>query len=781
MKTFLRGVGGALVLLAAGVAAAVLALVAEPQWFLTTRTVGTAVSVFGAAYHPRWSRFDFSIRSLRFLEKEVYFRAVDACFDGPGGSASGCFKSLGARFDLSLSPAGVRLTRIVSLDAAEGRVRVDATKPVNPTPSPAPKRSRALAFFPLPDWRRLEIDQASVSLAAATLTLSSGTIRGGLRLDYSPALAHPLELDVHWEEGSGRAARRGRAHALVASDYFKTGNWKKTDARGAVAADGAIAEFGARLRPAGTRDLALTATASGRRGGLSFRLQARGVETSERYALGGGFDVRTASGPLRSLRAESFSLTAARAKEGVKPTSLRLEARLLAEPASFPAIRGLSPPKSIAARLVLNARASPTLLQKDHFDAELTAETEPGKGWYAVSGGLQAEASGRLSQLASMKVRHRTEMRADIPRFEDLIAFLADGPYSIPAPFDALKGALKASLILSGDPREDRQELEYGAKADLSGVKQRLKFHIDGKGVVKRPAAADRTFKIDGTATFDDVALEAPHLEPLKMPHMILDARIKGADAPGPAKAVARRFSAAPAASGAVDVRIVTAKPILVYSDLAKSPVPIVLALSLERPPGRLTGTAELGPCDVEFFRRKAQVKSLKVTLRPGAKVPELDGLIEYKAAEATIRIRFLGTTDKPQLVFESDPPMSQSDIIAMLVFGKSPDELDADQTATVANTQTAMSDEAFGLASLYLFASTPIQFVGYDPATKSYTMKFHIPGGETLSLNSDFDATKSVQLRKRLSKHFAIQAEAVNSQTQGNGVVTFLEWFTRY
>jgi hypothetical protein len=155
--------------------------------------------------------------------------------------------------------------------------------------------------------------------------------------------------------------------------------------------------------------------------------------------------------------------------------------------------------------------------------------------------------------------------------------------------------------------------------------------------------------------------------------------------------------------------------------------------------------------------------------------------LIQYKAAEALIGIRLLGTTDKPQVVFESDPPLSQSDIIAMLVFGKSPNALDADQAASVANAQTAMSDKAFGLASLYLFASTPIQFVGYDPASKSYTMKFRIPGGETLSISSDFDSTKSVQLRKRLSRHFAVAAEAVNSQTRGNGVVTFLEWFTRY
>jgi hypothetical protein len=269
------------------------------------------------------------------------------------------------------------------------------------------------------------------------------------------------------------------------------------------------------------------------------------------------------------------------------------------------------------------------------------------------------------------------------------------------------------------------------------------------------------------------------------MPKVTLDSRIKTAGAKAAEldeEAAARREDVSGSTSAvALELSVGTARPIVLYSDLAKTPVPVALDLKLEKPPGVMTGAVEVKSFDVEFFRRNATVDHVTLTFRPGSKLVGLDGLIKYKATEALITIRLLGTTDKPQVVFESDPPLSQSDIIAMLVFGKSPNELDADQAATVANTQTAMSDKAFGLASLYLFASTPIQFVGYDPATKSYTMKVRIPGGETLSFSSDFDATKSVQLRKRLSRHFAIAAEAVNSQTQGNGVVTFLEWFTRY
>jgi hypothetical protein len=157
----------------------------------------------------------------------------------------------------------------------------------------------------------------------------------------------------------------------------------------------------------------------------------------------------------------------------------------------------------------------------------------------------------------------------------------------------------------------------------------------------------------------------------------------------------------------------------------------------------------------------------------------DLDGLVVYKAADANISIRLLGTTQKPQVEFESDPPMNQADIVAMLLFGKSPNELDSDQQSSAANAQSAVANSAFGLASLYLLASTPVEYVGYDPVAKAYSVKFRLPGGATLQVGSA-GQSGAVQLRKRISKHLAIQSEFTSTQTQGNIVTTLLEWYGR-
>lgn len=782
---YLRRTVASLALLLAAAALLLGTAVVEPQWFLTSRTVGWAIREFGSAYRPGWTGLDFSIHSPEILEKEVEISASGFCFAKSDGSLSGCFKRVAASFAFALDRTGVRLTELSLLDVQGESFRSDATKS-----APAAAAKKGFDPFELPRLvpaaaSGLSIGKARVDLPAFELADSSGTTKGALRLGFDPGRAEPLSLDARWtRRGLKRGAvSRGRALLSVASDLFRKGRLTYVDARGSYEGDGVSAEFSAKARQAGPEAVSLEARASGRAAGAAFRLDGRGVQTPTRYALKGVFGIVPSSGPLTSLRLEPFTLAAERPEGTALPEHLRLDARIRAEPAALAPVHGFTPPRFVTAQATLDFRAAPTALQKDRFEASLSILLNPYTSWFEAHADFFARASGRLSELPRLRIQQRVDAYATVPRFEDLVAFLEGGPYAVPAPVAAMKGALRAAFTARGAPGSDRAEFQYSARGDLSGERQKLRFHLAGDGAADRLTQEDRVVKVRAALTFDDVALQLPHLDALKMPAVTLDSRIKnagavepGADVPASTASVAGSTS-----SVAIDLSVTTARPIVLYSDLAKTPVPIGLDLAFEKPPGQAKGEIAIKAFDVEFFRRKATVDHLTLTLVPGSKSTALDGLVKYKAAEASITIRLLGTAEKPQVVFESDPPLSQNDIIAMLVFGKSPDELDADQTATVANAQTAMSDKAFGLASLYLFASTPIQFVGYDPAAKAYTMKLLIPGGETLALSSDFDATKTVQLRKRLSRHFAIATEAVSSQTQGNGVVTFLEWFTRY
>ena len=785
-RAILRPLAGALLILVAVPAALLFVLLVRPQWFLTSKTVGRALQVFGRPYSPSWSRFDFELRSRDFFDKEVDVSAANFCFARSDGSLSGCFKKLAARFTVEIAPTGVRLRKLSSLDVEGERLRVVETA------AKAGSAAKGRGFDPLQlpallpaSLRDLEIGKATVDLPSFEIAGSSGATKGSLRIDFDPGRASPLALALRWAQRQGRAVHRGRARISVASDFFKKGRLTRVDAEGAIAAEGMSAQFTAQARQAGADAVSVEARASGKRDGWRFRFEGAGIQTRASYALAGSFGLRASTGPLISLGVEPFKFTAVRKNGAALPVSFHLDAGLKAEPIAFRPVRGFVPPRFLEGRLILNARATPTALQKDHFDGDLSITLNPYLSWYEAHVDLFVRASGRTGELARMRIHQRIDANVNVARFDDLVAFLADGPYAVPAPVSVLKGGLSASFSARGEPKSDRIDFDYQARGDLSGQKQKVKFHVAGGGAALRPMTESRAIKARAAATLDDVALQMPHLDVLKMPKVTLDSRIKnaGAKEEKTEAAVISSSAGVAASTSAVELELTvgTSQPILLYTDLAKTPVPIALDLKLDQPSGLMSGAVEVKSFNVEFFRRNATVDHLTLTFRAGSKLVGLDGLIKYKADEAMISIRLLGTSAKPQVVFESDPPLNQSDIIGLLVFGKSPDELDADQSATVANTQTAMSDKAFGLASLYLFASTPIQFVGYDPAAKAYTMKLRIPGGETLSVSSDFDATKSVQLRKRLSRNFAIVTEAVNSTTEGNSVVTFLEWFKRY
>jgi hypothetical protein len=49
------------------------------------------------------------------------------------------------------------------------------------------------------------------------------------------------------------------------------------------------------------------------------------------------------------------------------------------------------------------------------------------------------------------------------------------------------------------------------------------------------------------------------------------------------------------------------------------------------------------------------------------------------------------------------------------------------------------------------------------------------------MELNSDFGQSKQLQVRKRLSAHLSIEAQAQNSPESGNEIITLLEWANRY
>src|SRR6185312_6998916 len=172
--------------------------------------------------------------------------------------------------------------------------------------------------------------------------------------------------------------------------------------------------------------------------------------------------------------------------------------------------------------------------------------------------------------------------------FEDLVAYLSGGPFAVPAPVADMKGAVGATFIARGEPGVDRVDFEYGARAALAGVRQKLKLHAKGSGSASGLRGKKPAIKTRAALIFDDAALQLPHLSALKMPSVTLDSRIKTAGS-APAEPEEPALSSAPAVSSAtvdLELAVETARPIILYTDLAQTPVPLALKLRIVKPPG---------------------------------------------------------------------------------------------------------------------------------------------------------------------------------------------------
>ncbi|MCR4294237.1 MAG: translocation/assembly module TamB, partial [Elusimicrobia bacterium] len=486
----------------------------------------------------------------------------------------------------------------------------------------------------------------------------------------------------------------------------------------------------------------------------SFR--ARREET--RYAVSGSAELAGLAGPFRSLRLASCTGALPLAPGEERPSGADLSCRyglVLAQ--ALPASLGSL--KTLTGLATLEASAG-----EGRYAAELTAKLDPVKAWYELAGEAAVRLAGRRDRpLQEAAASHDLRATLRVPRFQDLVARLRGTKHAIPAPIHVLQGPLSLAVESRGDALSPRLSASYVLSTALAGARQRLIVRAAGTVSAANVRSPARAFEHEGELILEEAALELPRLDVGRAPKVFADKRIRTASPPVAANAAAKTHvrAGAPPVRGRLAVK--TGKPLILFSNLAKDPVPIALDLVLTYPPAAAAGRVEVRGFGVELFRRRATVDHLNIAVSSGAAPAALEGLVRYATPSAEIRILILGTTAKPRIEFTSAPPMKREAVIALLIFGKGPGELDSEQTASVSNTETALESRAFGLASLYLFGATPIEHVGYDPASKTTTVKLRLPGGANLTLGSDFDQSRQLTLRKPLAPHWAIQSEVTD------------------
>jgi hypothetical protein len=357
----------------------------------------------------------------------------------------------------------------------------------------------------------------------------------------------------------------------------------------------------------------------------------------------------------------------------------------------------------------------------------------------------------------------------DVKNFKRLAQPLNYFRFSIPAPFAAFEGAV--SVTAEGTATHAGTEANVQIKSDLFLENQKLAFDV--KGVFADHHSSRTQFDI----TLRDILLQLPNLDYRQLSHLKVDRRIRVGkpEDKSKIKKIAANFP--------IRLNVITGdKPVRLKLRESADLIPIRFSYQLSTLEKIERLSAEIEPFDFRAFKQTAHLEFLKLTKQKLGSPIDLSGRIRYRTSELDIRIILAGTTDKPRVHFESEPPLRDDQILAVLLFGRPLSSLDPDEQTSLGNISPALTKGAFGLASLYLFASTPIEYVGYDPEAEAYTVKFRLGHRMTFSVGTNVKGNQELTFRKRLGSHWAIESQWTRqSSDQTSRLSTFLEWFTRY
>lgn len=361
-----------------------------------------------------------------------------------------------------------------------------------------------------------------------------------------------------------------------------------------------------------------------------------------------------------------------------------------------------------------------------------------------------------------------------IPSFQRLGNVMKKNGFEIPPPFETLRGPLEIDLNGRSDLARLTGRIPVHFETNLSSEAQA--FETEGKGVVTYRTVGGRP-QVDLEMDLDlkDVKLSLPSLGLGAFPSLFPDKRLGRWNEKIVAKKREGTFNYH------LKVRTPPDHPVRLLTGVAQGGgIPIYVDLDLSR--DAYAGTLEIRGTSLNIFRRKADIPSFKLFLKTPLERSQVDGEVRVDNADYKIKIRVVGSVDRPQVILESDPPLSREEIVSFLIYGETFEDLDSEKAQSVAQTSAAVSNRALALGTLFFLASTPIQSISYDPERGVFTAKLRLTKSTSLTVGSRAGSFQGVGAKRRLKGNWYIRTYFENSEETGRQKEgAFLEWFKRY
>jgi hypothetical protein len=792
LKLFFKYLGKSLkILIVAGltllilVVGGVLTLLKWPQILINPKVLHTLTTVAGQfGYIVNWERSQLEIKSFGWLHKSIDLKFENFCFNFPSPTVAGCMDHLQIAGEFSYRPQGFRVLSLGPILVENGKLALHQNEAEKQVASRTkelfgydlpdlllPKFLRSTKFYPIKiDLKNLTVWSKDTILLVGRLQLNTETTE----------MAELKKAELKLQLEPGYKTPTGQVTATVVSpSHFLQNDWNlqlqtklETDQNQSIQAK----LEGNQTKPQ-TYQL---------QGNIDFSTPTLQAKTDWKGTLGRGELSMKVGGQILGLNPQLENISFSDCQLQIIQPSVRsdqlktdfscpllidLKNIRLPDPAFEKFVKIPSQGK-IKVEADLDAKLFPDLDRpvsgnlKIQFD---TLEQELLK----FSGNIKTEFSGVPKNYPEDWI---LESEADLSilmaHFQKLVTTLNHSAFAIPAPFRVLDGTVELKLKGDIDLAQNRGTVPVEFKTELASNHE--KFNTEGKGELayefsKTPYETDLIMDI----LFTEVSLQLPRFRYESIPTLLPDSRYYDPNHP-PSTKEPTSFKYQ------INIGTPEGQPARLYSNLAKEFIPI--ALDLQLTPEKVDGIISIQNGKLAFFRRNATITKFSFDFEEPIEKSVIDGDIKISYADYDINILVIGSIERPQIIFQSSPPLDQEQIISVLIYGRTFEDLNSDESNTVSSVSGAAADRAMTLGSLFLLASTPIESVSYNAATRAFTAKIRVAKGTSLSLGTQEGKTQQTGLQQNLGGNWNLNTYFENdSQTgeqRGGGII---EWYKRY
>ncbi len=369
-------------------------------------------------------------------------------------------------------------------------------------------------------------------------------------------------------------------------------------------------------------------------------------------------------------------------------------------------------------------------------------------------------------------IEPRLDSVATVQSFQGLRQFLDARNVMIPAPLDVLDG----KVILSAKGAVDHDDkIIRGAtdvKADLSSPSQKVDVDFIFRFELARDFSA---LDVYVQTLIREFKIEMPPIDPVRgLPPLKADSRVLFKPEPkaNPGKFKFRVF---------FDVKTAGAGSVKLLSKLASPYAPVTLDINTNSK-GESAGFVRLEPFTIQYLRRLVSVERLQVNLSEDeAGVFPIGGRFRLDQTSYKIYVDLAGTAEAPIVNLSSEPYLERNDIISVLLFDRTSDQLVSADADTAGSVNAAMADRAIGLFGLWAFATTPIRSFSYNAITKVYTATVQLADGLTAGVGTNWERAAHLEVRKRVSRRWVLTASWSPTENKEQVGKLVLQWEKRF